>query len=153
METHDLASVIQPSVLEGDLTSPVQNNDLTDERKQKEALLFDQFRVLIKDVYWKDAQFNGLKMKKKVKKCLKNEAPYDNYDRIHKVRYNFKCLNFKCKQMPKKQYFCPPISDIHWTYLGFLRLEDAMTEYCFMAKHIICISNEVIFIKCSDPVC
>lgn len=81
-----LASVILPSVLEGDLTSPAQNGSLTDEeRKHKEAVLFDQAMGLIKNVYWKDAQFNGSKVETRVKECLKNEEPYDDYETIHQV--------------------------------------------------------------------
>lgn len=148
-----LASVILPSVLEGDLTSPIQNNDLTDEeRRQKEASLFDQSMALIKDVYWKDAQFNGSKVETKVKNCLENETPYDDYDTIHQVRYNDS--EFKKQANARKSYIVVLLFQIFTGPIrNFRASKEAMTEYRFMAKHIIRKSNEIIFVKCSDPVC
>ena len=61
-----------------------------EERRQKEASLFDQPMSLIKYVYWKDAQFNSSKVETKVKNCLKNETPFDDYDIIHQVRFIYR---------------------------------------------------------------
>ena len=81
-----LSSVILPSVLEGEDNPPYLQSDLSkDELKLKEAAVFDNAMMLIKDVYWKNAMFNESKVTTLVKQSLAKESPYDDYEHVHQV--------------------------------------------------------------------
>ena len=82
-----LSSVILPSVLEGDNVAPCLRKELeTEERRLKEAKVFDNAMTLVRDKYWKDATFNGSKITTLVKKSLEEENPYRDYDHVHEVK-------------------------------------------------------------------
>ena len=81
-----LSSVILPSVLKGEDSPPYLQSDLSkDELKLKEAAVFDNAMMLIKDVYWKNAMFNESKVTTIVKQSLAKESPYDDYEHVHQV--------------------------------------------------------------------
>ena len=82
-----LSSVILSSVLEEDDVAPCLQKELeTEERRLKEAKVFDNAMTLVRDKYWKDATFNGSKITTLVKKSLEEESPYCDYDHVHEVK-------------------------------------------------------------------
>jgi hypothetical protein len=82
-----LSSVILPSVLEGEEDPPYLQSKLDEaELRTKEAAVFDNAMMLVRDVYWKDAMFNDSEVTTLVKKCLVKESPYDDYGHVHQVR-------------------------------------------------------------------
>ena len=55
-----LANAALPYVFDNDQSPPCQQKELsTEELQVKEAQLFDQSMKLIRDIYWKNADFNG----------------------------------------------------------------------------------------------
>lgn len=81
-----LTSVILPSVLEDEEEPPCRQSDISDEeRKMKEAVVFDKAMDLVKNRYWKGATFNGSEVTTHYKPCLEEEHPYNDYKEIHKV--------------------------------------------------------------------
>ena len=85
-----LSSVILPSVLEGEDSPPYLQSDLSkDELKLKEAAIFDNAMMLIKDVYWKNAMFNESKVTTLVKQSLAKESPCDDYEHVHQAWSHF----------------------------------------------------------------
>ena len=87
-----LSSVILPSVLEGEDSPPYLQSDLSKDElklKLKEAAIFDNAMMLIKDVYWKNAMFNESKVTTLVKQSLAKESPCDDYEHVHQVWSHF----------------------------------------------------------------
>ena len=41
---------------------------------------------LIRDTYWKNADFNGSEVTTMVKPSLEEEKPYNDYERVHSVK-------------------------------------------------------------------
>ena len=83
-----LANVVLPYVLDDDQSHPCQQKELsTEELKVKEAQLFDQSMELIRDTYWKNADFNGSEVTTIVKPSLEEEKPYNYYGRVHSVKF------------------------------------------------------------------
>ena len=80
-----LTSVLLPSVLEGEERVPYKQTDTpVEERRLKEALVFDNAMSLVRDRYWKNAVFNGSQVEK--------PYPYNDYAAVHKVRNRFSAL-------------------------------------------------------------
>ena len=74
-------------MLEGEDNAPCLQKELEEEeRRSKEAAVFDNAMTLVKDQYWKGAVFNGSKITTLVKKSLEEETPYCDYVHVHKVR-------------------------------------------------------------------
>lgn len=48
--------------------------------------IFDNAMMLIKDRYWKDAQFNNAEIRTDVIGCNQKEHPYNDYREIHEVK-------------------------------------------------------------------
>ena len=83
-----LANVILPYVLDEDQSPQCKQKELsTEELKVKEALLFDQSMELIRDTYWKNADFNVSEVTTMVKPSLEEEKPYNDYERVHRVKF------------------------------------------------------------------
>ena len=103
-----LTSVLLPSVLEGEERVPYKQTDIpVEERRLKEALVFDNAMSLVRDRYWKDAVFNGSQVDTIVRKCLEKPYPYDDYAAIHKVRSRFSALKKQCILLQITVYFSP----------------------------------------------
>ena len=81
-----LSSVILLSVLGDDVAPCLQKELETEERRLKDAKVFDNAMALVRDKYWKDATFNGSKITTLVKKSLEEESPYHDYNHVHEVK-------------------------------------------------------------------
>lgn len=82
-----LANAVLPYVLDDDQSSLCQQKELsTEELKVKEAQLFDQSMELMRDTYWKNADFTGSEVTTIVKPSLEKEKPYNDYERVHSVK-------------------------------------------------------------------
>ena len=122
-----LSSVILPSVLEGDEDVPYKLGLDDDEVKRKEGEVFDNAMNMIKDVYWKDATFNGFDVDVNVASSFENSTPFDDYDVVHEL--------------------------IVGSANNILHNTEVMRELRFMFIHLQKKSNEIIFQKCYKPNC
>ena len=123
-----LCSVIVPSILEGDDKPICKMADIdTEERRQKEAILFNTAMNVVVSNYWNDFTFSGNAVTTSFKKCLDKEEPYDDYKTVHQLLSGG---------------------------LNALRNHDGlMKELRAMFAHMERKSNELIFRKCVDPRC
>ena len=123
-----LTSVILPSVLEGEEEPPCRQSDISDEeRRMKEAVVFDKAMDLVKSRYWGGAKFNGSEVTTHYKPCLEEEHPYSDYKETHKL-------------------LTGPIAHAR-------NNKEITKELRFLTKHVDRKSNELIFMKCYDPRC
>ena len=122
-----LNSVVLPSVLEGESEPPCKQTGLTpDERRGKEALVFDKAMDLVTSTYWAGACFNDSEVVTNYRPCLRSETPFHDYKDVHAL-----------------------ISGS----LRNLRSSSLCGELRSMFRHIDRKSNEVIFRKCALASC
>ena len=121
-----LTGVVLPAIAQGDDRPPSQMRLSDEERKEKEAVIFDSAMNEIAFGYWKDAKFNGYPITTIPVACLEKEFPFDDYHRIHKL-------------------ITGPIRQ--------LRASELINELRNMLKHMERKSNELVFRKCQDLIC
>ena len=80
-----LSSVILPSILEEDSEEPNKQNLEEEQRRQKEAQIFDNAMNMVTDKYWSGKEFNGSEVSPTYKPCRSNEHPYNDYKEVHKL--------------------------------------------------------------------
>ena len=80
-----LSSAILPSVLEEDLVEPNKQGIEVDEKRKKEAKVFDNAMSLVTQQYWAEKTFSGSQITTAFKNCEKQEQPYNDYDAVHKL--------------------------------------------------------------------
>ena len=84
--SRSLCSVILPSILDGDDKAPCKMTGIdAEERRQKEAILFDNAMDVVVSNYWNNLTFNGNAVTTSFKHCLANEEPYNDYETVHKL--------------------------------------------------------------------
>ena len=116
-----------PSVLEGDEDVPYKLGLGVDEVKRKEGQVFDNAMKMIRDVYWKDATFNGFDVDVNVAFSFEKSTPFNDYGIIHNLMTG--------------------------SVSNLLHNTELIRELRFMYNHINKKSNEIIFQKYYKPNC
>ena len=123
-----LANVILRAILEQDDKPPCQQSGLSSEElREKEAKVFDQAMKEICETYWKDVTFNDAEVTSRFQGSLEVNAPFNDYDEIHKL------LSGSMNVLRKHT--------------------ELINEIKFMVNHMERKSHEIIFSKCNNSNC
>ena len=125
-----LAGVVFSATLPGEDLPPARQLISKEERKAKEAKLFNIAMDKLCNDYWKDISFDKFKVQSYPVHC--EESFVDN------AIFN--------DHTAVKNFLAAPLRDYH-------KFKDIHNELKHMLRHIDRHANEVIFMKCSDPSC
>lgn len=117
------------AVAPGDTKAPCNMAFKSDERKQKEAIVFDEAIKEVCETYWKDVTYNGHPVKAVGVPCIQTEGNfhYKDHDEIASL------LKKPIRQLRDDK--------------------ESLKELEFLLNHVDRKNNELVFMKCSDGSC